>query len=137
MSKATKTVLIVLGIVLVLCASVGIGAAIVGSGDTPSSSATIGSAGDEGVGEAPKVVEAKGSISDGTWRVNDEVKAGTYTATVPDGGLCYYARLRGFSGDIGDLITNDVGNPGDRVRVTIKKTDAGFETHDCGEWKRS
>jgi hypothetical protein len=132
-----KKLWVAIAVIVLALAMCGIGATLAGGddkSDRPSGSSSIGAAPDTGHAE---VVEAKPTITDGTWRVSDEVKPGTYTATVPEGGLCYYARLRGFSGDPDELISNEVGQAGERVRVTIKKTDAGFETHDCGEWVRS
>jgi len=68
----------------------------------------------------------------GTWAVPDEVKPGTY---VSDGGEgCYWARLRDLTGGINSIIANggDVG----RQRVTILRSDKGFETNECGVWRK-
>ncbi len=70
------------------------------------------------------------SIPDGTWLVGDEVSPGTYAA--PGGEFCYWARLRGFTGDLDDIITNDLGEA--RHLVDIAPTDAGFQSSGCGEW---
>jgi len=72
------------------------------------------------------------AIEQGTWAVPDEVKPGTY---VSDGGEgCYWARLRDLTGDIDSIIANggDVG----RQRVTILRSDKGFETNECGVWRK-
>jgi hypothetical protein len=70
-----------------------------------------------------------GSIpGDGTYIVGAEVKPGTYKA--PGGELCYWARLDGQ----GELLDNHLG-AGQAV-ATIRKTDKGFESSGCGEWKR-
>jgi hypothetical protein len=68
---------------------------------------------------------------DGTYRVGVDIPAGTYI-TAPNTNGCYWARLSGFSGSIGDTIDNDIGN-GQRI-VTIAPTDAGFKTQGCGSW---
>jgi hypothetical protein len=73
------------------------------------------------------------SFGDGTYRVGPAgVPPGTYKA--PGGGSCYWERLSGFSGELNDIIANDVAtrNP----IVTIAPSDAGFNTSDCGTWKR-
>ena len=47
------------------------------------------------------------------------------------------ARLRGFSGQGRDRITNDFVDNGGRVIVSISASDAGFFANDdCGEWTR-
>jgi hypothetical protein len=79
----------------------------------------------------PKPVAA--TFGDGQFAVPGEVKPGTYRATNPDGN-CYWARLKGFSGDLDDLLAN--GNPSGPARVTIARTDKGFESTRCGEWTK-
>lgn len=68
----------------------------------------------------------------GTWEVGEEIPPGTYVADAGDGifDSCYWARLSGFSGDLDDIIANDI--VAGRGRVTIAKSDAGVEfTGDC------
>lgn len=77
-------------------------------------------------------VNAVSSFGDGTWRVGEEIQPGTYRA--PGGGLCYWERLSGFSGNLGDIITNDFGTK--NGTVTIASSDVGFHTEDCGTWKK-
>lgn len=79
---------------------------------------------------APKPKEP--TVRAGTWRVPQEVKPGTWRTTGGDG--CYWARLRGFSGRLSDIIANEITD-GAAV-VTIKAGDKGFSTHDCAAWKR-
>ncbi len=55
--------------------------------------------------------------------------AGTYRSTGT--GLCYWARLSGFTGELSDIIGN--GNSGLEI-VSIAKSDAGFTTQGCGDW---
>ncbi len=75
------------------------------------------------------------TISDGIWVVGSQVVAGTYSnAGGVNGVSCYWARLRGFSGQLTDIIANGVSwSP---QVVTIKPSDIGFESIDCGTWKR-
>jgi hypothetical protein len=85
--------------------------------------------------QAPR--PAPGTIEgDGTFLVPSEVKAGTYRTTVPEGGHCYWERLRGTSGTLSDVIANDNSDPGARVIVTIKASDKAFHTEGCGDWAK-
>jgi hypothetical protein len=56
---------------------------------------------------------------------------GTYEATVPAGGSCYWARLSSFSDD--NTIANGIVSFGPAI-VTIDATDAGFDSSRCGTW---
>jgi len=69
-------------------------------------------------------------FSDGTYIVGVDIAPGTWRS--PGGGLCYWERLGGFSGEFGDIIANGV--PGGQAIVTIASTDVGFSTSGCGEW---
>lgn len=86
---------------------------------------------------APAPAQDDGSFGPGTMIVGKDVKPGRYrSAGAADGAmLCYYERLRGFSGEPGDLISNEVAQPQDgAVIVNIKATDAGFQSKGCGRW---
>ena len=67
-------------------------------------------------------------FSDGAFIVGVDISPGTWRADAPEG--CYWARLRGFSGAMGDLIANENGN----AVVTIAPSDMGFASHRCGTW---
>jgi hypothetical protein len=85
------------------------------------------------VPECPKPTQPPAAtIEQGTWAVPDEVKPGTYVSDGGDG--CYWARLRDLTGGINSIIANggDVG----RQRVTILRSDKGFETNECGVWRK-
>ena len=72
------------------------------------------------------------TISDGTYEVPGEVEPGTYRLREPS-SFCYWARLKGFSGELEDIIANE--NLLDAYGVvTIGKSDKGFESNNCGEW---
>jgi hypothetical protein len=73
------------------------------------------------------------SFSDGTHIVGQDVSPGTYRTLVGSPG-CYYARLAGFSGTVGDIIAN-ASTDGPAV-VTISPTDKGFTSQRCGTWTR-
>lgn len=70
------------------------------------------------------------AFSDGTYRVGINIQPGTYQASTP--ADCYWARLSGFSGGIGDIIANDIGVG----IVTIQPSDIGFESQRCGSWSK-
>ena len=80
-----------------------------------------------------ETVTAVSVIADGIWLVNAEMDPGTYSA--PGGDFCYWARLKGFSGTLDDVLANGIGTG--RQVITIAMNDAGFETRGCGEWTRA
>lgn len=80
------------------------------------------------------LVGAAVAFGDGTHRVGKDIKAGTYrTRTGSD--LCYWERLKGFSGSLNAIIAN--GNESSPAIVTIKPTDKGFQTSGCADWSRN
>ncbi|MBL7498316.1 hypothetical protein I6A84_33830 [Frankia sp. CNm7] len=69
------------------------------------------------------------TITPGTWLVGTHVQPGTYETTTDSTDIldaCYWARLSGTSGELGDVLAN--GNVQGRGIVTIKPTDTAFET---------
>jgi len=74
---------------------------------------------------------ATASFGPGTYRVGSGISAGTYR-TRSSVASCYWERLKGFSGDLDDIIANDFSS-GYQV-VTIKSTDKGFSSSRCGRW---
>lgn len=70
------------------------------------------------------------SFSDGTWKVRDQVAAGTWKNDATSG--CYWARLTGFGGTNSDIAAKD--NPPGPAIVTIQASDQGFESQHCGTW---
>lgn len=88
----------------------------------------------EQVAASPTVIVSSGpksSFGDGTYRVGSDIEHGTYRA---EGNLCYWERLRGFSGQNSDIIAN--GNPSGPIILTIDSGDAGFTTRRCGTWEK-
>ena len=85
-------------------------------------------------------VEVGAEVGEGVWAVGEEIRPGTYTTDVPDGDVfdsCYWARLSGFSGEFGDIVTNDNVDAGSRGRVEISSSDAGvLFSGDC-VWTRN
>jgi hypothetical protein len=73
--------------------------------------------------------------SDGVWVVGRELKPGVYTARV-FGDLCAWVRLSGFGLRMDDIIDLGEGSQGETLRVRVRATDRGFESHGCGTWQR-
>ena len=71
------------------------------------------------------------SFGDGMYFVGGEIAAGTWRNSDSSGG-CYWERLDGFSGSLGDIITNDFTFS--QSIVAISSTDTGFHSDDCGTW---
>jgi hypothetical protein len=78
------------------------------------------------------ITESKTSFDEGAYIVGTDIEPGTYRSSGSSG--CYYARLRNFTADLNSIIAN--GNTDTSTVVTIKPTDAGFESLDCGTWTR-
>ena len=72
------------------------------------------------------------AFTDGTYRVGTDIVAGTYRAISPSDS-CYWERLRGWSGELGDIIANDFAG---QTIVTVAPTDVGFHSSRCGNWTR-
>lgn len=71
-------------------------------------------------------------FGDGTQIVGEDVSSGTYRLREP-AFFCYWARLSGFGGTLGEILANENVVDGYAV-VSIGKTDVGFESSGCGEW---
>lgn len=69
----------------------------------------------------------------GIFLVGEDIQPGTYRG---DGssGTCYWARLSGTGGGLGDIIANDL--PAGPTVVTISPSDVAFETSGCADWVR-
>jgi len=81
--------------------------------------------------------KADGISGDGTWMIPSDVKPGKYKTTVPSKSFgCYWARLRGTSGELSDIIANGSANAGSQVLITIDATDKAFQSTRCGSWTR-
>ncbi len=73
------------------------------------------------------------SFGSGTRIVGSGISPGTYQNSDSSSG-CYWARLSGFSGELGDIIAN--GFDYSVQIVTIASSDAGFSSSGCGIWTR-
>lgn len=68
--------------------------------------------------------------------VGSDIRPGTYRATCESDFGCYWARLKGTSGEFEDIVANEGRDPGQRATVTIRGSDVAFETTGFGEWTR-
>ena len=81
---------------------------------------------------AEEDAESSKEFGDGTWMVGTDIEAGVYRN---DGGsLCYWERLSGLSGELGDIIAN--GLPEGQAVVEIAGSDTAFSSQGCGTWTR-
>jgi hypothetical protein len=62
--------------------------------------------------------------------VGRDLEPGRYTATGFE--FCYWERLSGLSGELDEVIVNDI--PNSRAIVEIPPTDVAFDSVDCGDW---
>jgi len=69
-------------------------------------------------------------FGDGEYQVGVDIAPGTWKAQNTPG--CYWSRLKGFSGEPEDVITNS----NDSGIVEIRATDKGFVSSGCGSWTR-
>jgi hypothetical protein len=75
------------------------------------------------------------TITPGSHVIGSDITAGTYSASVASG--CYWERNTSFSGDVSDIIANDLISSAGTAYVTISPTDVGFYADDdCGTWAR-
>ena len=71
-------------------------------------------------------------FGEGTLLLNKDIAPGTWRSS--GSGDCYWQRLRGFSGELDDIIAND--NVSGPTVVTISPDDAGFSSARCGTWSK-
>jgi hypothetical protein len=70
-------------------------------------------------------------FGDGTYQVGKDIQPGTYRTLTGSSG-CYYARLKGFGGTVGEIIANNITDA--PAIVSIASSDMGFESQSCGTW---
>jgi hypothetical protein len=83
--------------------------------------------------QAAAPVKSHPQFGDGTYQVGTDIQPGTYR-TREGSPNCYYERLRNFTGSLNSIIAN--GNTNAPAVVTIKPTDAGFNSQGCGTWTK-
>ena len=78
------------------------------------------------------ITTSRTEFDDGDFINKTDMKPGTYKSSGGEG--CYWARVRDFKHGLDSIIAN--GNTDNPTIVTIKSTDAGFVSRNCGHWKR-
>ena len=82
---------------------------------------------------SPRTASPTAAFGGGTFLVGPEIAAGTWRNSNSSAG-CYWERLSGFTGELGDIITNSFSSV--IQAVTVASTDAGFSSEGCGTWSR-
>jgi hypothetical protein len=77
-----------------------------------------------------QITNSTTTFNDGVYIVGTDIQPGTYKSSGQ--GSCYYSRLAGFGGQLGDIISNE--NTDTAAIVTIAATDKGFKSSRCGTW---
>jgi hypothetical protein len=83
-------------------------------------------------GDLSAITESKTAFTDGVYFVGTDITAGTYKSSGQAG--CYWARLKGFSGSLNDILAND--NTDTPAIVAIAASDKGFKSDGCGSWTK-
>lgn len=86
---------------------------------------------------SPFQPEPGNSFGNGRFEVGKDVQPGKYRTPGPEAGmpLCYFERLKGFSGEIEDIIANEAVQ-GPSIAI-IKSTDQGFGSTGCQRWTKA
>ena len=95
--------------------------------------ATSKSAAERAAEKEPEQEAPHPNFSDGTYQVGTDIQPGTYR-TREGSPNCYYERLKDFTGGMNSILAN--GNTNTPAIVTIKPTDAGFNSQGCGTWTK-
>jgi hypothetical protein len=73
------------------------------------------------------------SFGDGTYQVGADIQPGTYRTRVGSPN-CYWERLKNFTGGMNSILAN--ANTYAPAIVTIRPTDAGFNSQGCATWTK-
>ncbi|MDP8987625.1 MAG: hypothetical protein M3N11_04680 [Actinomycetota bacterium] len=82
---------------------------------------------------APQPSGPATTIPPGIYAVGEDIVPGRYRSA--GGSFCYWATLRGRSGEFDEIIANDVSDGGAQI-VEIGEEVAYFETNGCETWSR-
>jgi hypothetical protein len=75
----------------------------------------------------------KAAISDGTWVVGSDIKAGLYK-TAGD-GECYWARLKDLTGGLDSIRAN--GNIDGPTTIQVLRSDKALELNGGCDWRKA
>ena len=84
-------------------------------------------------GAAQEPEPQKATFSNGTYLVGTDIQPGTYR-TREGSPNCYYERLKNFTGGLNSILAN--ANTYAPAVVTIRPTDAGFNSQGCATWTK-
>jgi hypothetical protein len=76
--------------------------------------------------------QSRTAFGDGMFIVGTDIAPGTYRVDAENN--CYWERMRNFEGALNAIIAND--NSKGSTIVDIQPSDAGFQSSNCGEWKK-
>ena len=79
-----------------------------------------------------RVTASTTKFGQGTLIVGTDIVPGTYKSS--KGPSCYWARLRNFGGLLSGIIANNFGGT---AVVTIRGSDKGFQSSNCGTWTKT
>ena len=78
------------------------------------------------------ITSSRTRFGDGIYIVGTDMIPGTYKSSGHTG--CYWERMSNFTGGLNGTLAND--NTDSSAVVTIRATDKGFKSSDCGSWRR-
>jgi len=88
----------------------------------------------DGGGQEPEPQKPSfASFGAGTYQVGANIQPGTYRTRVGSPN-CYWERLKNFTGGLNSILANN--NTNAPAIVTIRPTDAGFNSQGCGTWTK-
>jgi hypothetical protein len=106
--------------------------------DSPENSPVLPNPPADTPAQGRKATPKPAGIGDGQHAVGPDIKAGTYTTTVPEDSLgCYWARVNDFEGELQSILANGNLEPGAKGRIVVKSGDAGVEFKGGCEWKKA
>lgn len=78
------------------------------------------------------------SMEDGQWLVGTDIQPGNYSVTVEAGSPgCSWERNASTDGTATSVLESGVGREGETIVVSVRDTDAVFQSRDCGVWQRT
>lgn len=83
---------------------------------------------------SPITTSKEAPFADGMYQVGVDIAPGTWRNAQAAGTSCYWARLSGFNGTLGQVLAND--NTTSSAIVTIAATDKAFKAMRCGTWTK-
>jgi hypothetical protein len=129
--------LLALIVVIAIASSAGGGGSDPGESDTATNDTSTQESSDAEATPSKEATPTKKekpepkTYGDGSYEVGKDIPIGTYRSS-EDTTLCYWATLKGFSGELDDIIQNGNNSP---AIVTLTRSVEGFDTRGCGDWE--